>query len=87
MGPRTNAIFDFNFLVRARSRFAKDEGGWKTVLQADNLTVALAGFEASLSQCTNSRIELLQKTRFIRGAVTGGYDSKTQTVPLLERIE
>lgn len=51
----------------------------------DHFSLAKAAYEAALKEYTMSVIELRNGARVIETGVTGGYDQKTRSVPLLSR--
>ncbi|WP_144378554.1 hypothetical protein [Mesorhizobium amorphae] len=82
MGIRTNAIHDFNYQIHM---LGSDGKVFETLAMANNFNVAKAAFEASLNERSWCTIELCNGGRIIEQATTGGYDTETKTVPILNR--
>lgn len=82
MGIRTRAIHDFNYQIHVLDKRGEI---FETLAMANNFDVAKAAFEASLSSRTWSTIEFRNGGRIVEQATTGGYDTETKTVPILNR--
>lgn len=81
MGVRTHAIHEFNYQIHVI-----DKGEiFETLAMANNFEVAKAAFEASLQTRTWSVIEFRNGGRVVEQATTGGYDTETKIVPILNR--
>ncbi|TPI86419.1 hypothetical protein [Mesorhizobium sp. B2-8-9] len=82
MGPRQFAIYDYSFQVVC----VDAEGNViEKIGEMNNGAVARAAFEAAATQYAWSTIRLRNGARIMEDVRTGGYDSETKTIPIIER--
>jgi hypothetical protein len=76
-------IYEYSYLIECvdENRVAIERIG-----EMNNFRVAKAAFEAALTQRSWSTVVFREGGRVIEVAKTGGYDSKTDTIPVLKRL-